>query len=107
MIFQLRKMKRTLHRRLGYVVLGMALSVLLAGCKNLTGEGVDHAVSRLVGKECGPSQANVGGLMCTDSKNTAPRNEVYYYRPLGRVTCYDRPLVGINDQPFAIPATAP
>ncbi len=52
---------------------------------------VDHAVSYASGKNCFSTRKDRGLTYCEEDEIT-PHMNVYCYRTLGEVTCYDRPM---------------
>ena len=68
---------------------------------------IDHVVSLASGKDCSLVRKERGMTYCKEDE-VIPRPEVYCYRELAKVTCYDkpdarrsdRPLVGDNDHNY-------
>lgn len=50
----------------------------------------DHAISVASGKDCSLVRVERGKTYCKEDE-VFPRPEVYCYRELGAVTCYDKP----------------
>ena len=65
---------------------------------------IDHAISVSSGKNCSSVQLEKGEYYCEEDEPKVTQN-IYCYKTLARVTCYDRPdpykgghqKVGIND----------
>lgn len=87
--------------RLSFVIVSLSL---LAGCSSVPGlaqlEGVsliatdktvtDNLVSYYSGKNCSAIRANKGLTYCEEDE-ILPKPEVYCYKTIASVTCYDRP----------------
>ena len=100
--------------RLGVAILGL---LLLSGCGFLVADGVsvigtdktieDHFVSLTSGKNCSTVRTEQGLAYCEEDEVNLQPN-VYCYRTLGKVTCYDKPdpyrnkqqKVGENDHNY-------
>ena len=50
----------------------------------------DHAVSLVTGKSCSTVRVEKGLPYCEEDE-IIPRADIYCYRTLGEITCYDRP----------------
>lgn len=67
----------------------------------------DNLISHFSGKNCSILRANQGLTYCEEDE-VLPKPEVYCYKTIGRVTCYDRPdpyqsrvpKVGENDHNY-------
>ncbi|MBC8158502.1 MAG: hypothetical protein H8E94_04135 [Alphaproteobacteria bacterium] len=108
-------------KRLPRLMACVGVSLLVAGCGSvppfamLDGAVVigsdktmaDHVVSLASGKDCSLVRKERGMTYCKEDEVT-PRPEVYCYRELAKVTCYDkpdtrrtnRPQVGDNDHNY-------
>lgn len=60
----------------------------------------DHVFSFATGKDCSTLKAREGRTYCAEYDRPQPYHpqEVYCYRSLGQVNCFDRPLVEANDK---------
>ncbi|MEK9671028.1 MAG: hypothetical protein VW268_00805 [Rhodospirillaceae bacterium] len=77
------------------------LLIALAGCEVIAADGVtvmatqktllDHAVSVGSGKNCSTIRRERGLSYCVEDEKK-PKMNVYCYRTLGEVTCYDKPV---------------
>ncbi len=80
----------------------LAVGLLIAGCAAAVGvEGVsviatdktlgDHVISLSSGKNCSSVRKERGLTYCEEDE-VVPQMNVYCYRTLGEVTCYDKPV---------------
>ena len=76
--------------------------MLAAGCAGIVGaEGVsimatdktvvDHVISLSSGKNCSTIRKDLGMTYCEEDEKI-PQMNVFCYRTLGEITCYDRPV---------------
>ena len=63
----------------------------------------DHYVSLTTGKHCSILRRDEGRTYCEEDEKATPE-EVYCYRTLGNVTCYDKPQ---KDNPDRVGHIAP
>ncbi len=79
----------------------IAFLILLASCEAVLGvESVstmatgkplsDHVISAVSGKDCSTVRTQTGQNYCVED-DIPPRQNIFCYRTLGKVTCYDKP----------------
>ncbi len=59
---------------------------------------IDHVISMASGKDCSLVRKERGMTYCKEDE-VVPRPEVYCYRELAKVTCYDKPDTRQRDRP--------
>jgi hypothetical protein len=82
-----------------------SLALYEGGSAVVTGKSLsDQAISLASGKNCSTTRISQGLTYCVEDE-AVPVQNLYCYRTLGEITCYDRPeygdrqqKVGINDQ---------
>ncbi len=95
-------MKTTLVAAVGLLVVGCDTvptytmvdgAVVVATDKTIS----DHVISLASGKDCSLVRVERGMTYCEEDE-VIPRPEVYCYRELGAVTCYDKPDLRRGDR---------
>jgi len=77
---------------LGGCALAAPYGALEAGSLMATDKGLsDHAVSLVSGKNCSVLNKQQGRAYCDEDQQGPSYKDMYCYKSLGKVTCYDRP----------------
>lgn len=99
----------TMVRKSLLVAATLATAVMLSGCTaglleafSLMGTDKtvgDHVISLASGKDCSTVREQQGQAYCKEDQLPPPKPNIYCYRNLGDVTCYDKPLPYGNYEP--------
>lgn len=87
--------------RNGFLAAAMLAAAVLSGCGPGSLEAIsligtdktvgDHVISLASGKDCSSVRSEQGKTYCKEDQIAAPKPEMYCYRNIGQVTCYEKP----------------